>query len=187
MVNAPDALLTPPRQNPDEEAPPAALFVVMSNADESAPYLYTLHIRAALSIADRLMTLYRGADASIDFPVVPNANGEAISRLHFGSPLEFVAPLLAASSPVWGLAALIYAVKRVWGLDLELRTHRERLRGEFMEAQRVALEAEQRLSESPFKPSAHDAVEELQKTSAESGWTAQQAIIFDQEDNQPER
>ena len=63
--------------------------------------------------------------------------------VRFGSPLEAAYEIgrtvLASTS---GLAALVYGLKRMFGLDLELRTHRERLRERFYDAKVLADEAQ---------------------------------------------
>jgi hypothetical protein len=170
-----------PSETVPGESPPSLLVVLYQ--DEEIDFTFTLLLRNALEIADRLLVLYRNAYTESILPVIPTENGEQIRRFHYGSPLEFVAPLTMAMSAVSGFAALIYALKRVWGLDLELRTHRERLRREFTEAQALAREAEKRFSETPpFHAEVYDAVDILEQHALTSGWAAQEAIVFDQDD-----
>jgi hypothetical protein len=162
------------------------LQIVLRKSDESTDFVFTLSLRAAIEIADRLLVLYRFVDdAGEAIQTLPNKNGEALSRFCYGSPLELVAPLITAMSSISGLAVVIYALKRIWGLDLELRTHRERLRAQFAEAQRIAREAEARLSEGPFEDSVEKAVDELDELAKASGWIAEQAVVFDQEQDEP--
>jgi hypothetical protein len=77
-------------------------------------------------------------DAARRFPT-------AIRGLAFGSPLTLsvdVPRAIVEFSPALGF--LIYALKRAAGFDLELRTRREEMRANFLEAQARSLEAEKR-------------------------------------------
>jgi hypothetical protein len=62
-----------------------------------------------------------------------------VARLSYASPLEVgLVVSQAVLASVSALSALIYGVKRLYGLDLELRTHREERRVQFLAAQQLA-------------------------------------------------
>jgi len=70
-------------------------------------------------------------------------------KAEYGSPLVLLVELpRAIVLDVGAMALLIYGLKRLWTLPLEIRTHVEEKRALFLEAQRRAMEAEDRLKDA---------------------------------------
>lgn len=102
-------------------------------------------------------------------------------RVHYGSPFEIVVAVPGLLDVPF-LVGLIYVLKQVWGLDLELRTRREILRTEYLEAKGRAAAAEYRLNE-PLAPSIVSDVEAL-RAGTRGQWRGAQAVLFDWEHEQ---
>jgi len=71
--------------------------------------------------------------------VSPREARSRVLALHYGSPLSLQAYLTLGPA---GLALLLYGVKRLFGYDLELMTHREKRRAEYLEARQLVKELE---------------------------------------------
>jgi hypothetical protein len=106
---------------------------------------------------------------------------EPVLRVHYGSPFEIVVAVPGLLDIPF-LVGLIYVLKQVWGLDLELRTRREILRTEHLEAKGRATAAEYRLNE-PLAPSIVSDVEAL-RAETRGQWRGTQAVLFDWEHEQ---
>jgi hypothetical protein len=106
-----------------------------------------------------------------------------ISRLSYESPLEIgLIVSHGVLDSVAALAALIYGIKRLYGLDLELKTHREDRRAEFLEAeQRVQyLEAGTKDPEG-WPRGTRERINELGMKSPEHTLAGEHAVLSDQD------
>lgn len=63
---------------------------------------------------------------------LPRESGFPIRNLSLRSPFFLNIALTGLTVP--GLGLLLYGAKKLYGIDLELKTHRERLRAEYLEA-----------------------------------------------------
>jgi hypothetical protein len=105
---------------------------------------------------------------------MPNAKAE-VTQIRFGSPFELQILLAGLSPP--GLGLLLYAAKRFYGYDLELKTHRETKRIEYLKAiqSREALERQ--------KKTAREKVDDLiDQPRARREWRMTMGEIEDDED-----
>lgn len=91
----------------------------------------------------------------------------------FGSPLVFDIALPGGLvENALGLTFLIYAFKRLWGLPIELRTHRERLRRDFYEAEQEAEKARRKAQEL--------GVRQRHRLDGEMGWQAGSSWLLEE-------